>query len=95
MKRAAITGIAGQDGTYLAHGLPAVMLRTSLSPSPRPSPSGRGRILRQRFELRKPDFALSSLVNRGVRACCSLSLGERVRVRGKNTRDLSEFCFAS
>lgn len=55
------------------------------SPSPLPSPAGRGGIalrLRNRLNALFAEAAHEKARNRG---CCSLSLGERVRVRGKAT----------
>src|SRR5437867_3206318 len=63
---------------------PTWLLLKLCFPSPRPSPLGRGRIIarplanRARWELSR------------VGSCCSLSLRERVRVRGKPLYDHAE-----
>jgi hypothetical protein len=52
-----------------------------VSPSPRPSPAGRGRIV-FRLLSRRMQAKTSGLLNvRNMRASCSLSQRERVRVR--------------
>ncbi len=52
------------------------------SPSPLPSPAGRGRILRRFFEKLAAGFARHAIGQATRVAACSLSSGERVRVRG-------------
>ena len=61
--------------------LAAVVARSCHSPSPRPSPAGRGRIIRRLSERRNPEFAGRSFAKPETAARCSLSPGERVRVR--------------
>ena len=56
-------------------------LRASSSPSPQPSPLGRGSIIASLAASRGP----LDLSNNG--RCGSLSLGERVRVRGNKPHD--------
>jgi hypothetical protein len=51
------------------------------SPSPRPSPAGRGRIVRRSKRSCEPEIAVRSFPNQWTYQCCSLSPGERVRVR--------------
>src|SRR6266516_6510346 len=53
------------------------------SPSPRPAPLGRGRMVHRLSITPVPEFAQLPLAKDQSGACCSLSLRERVRVRGK------------
>src|SRR5436309_5748369 len=55
------------------------------SPSPRPSPLGRGRMVHSLSITPVPEFAQQPLAKHQPDACCSLSLRERVRVRGKSS----------
>jgi hypothetical protein len=55
----------------------------SRSPSRRPSPSGRGRTVCRFFKKPATGFAGYVSAKLGTPDCCSLSPGERVRVRGK------------
>jgi hypothetical protein len=56
--------------------------RASPFSSPRPSPSGRGRIVRRLSITSTREFDQRILAKHPSAACCSLSLRERVRVRG-------------
>src|SRR5881409_4407160 len=60
-----------------------VGLATLGSPSPRPSPLGRGRMVHRLSITSVPEFAQQLLAKHPSEARCSLSLRERVRVRGK------------
>src|SRR6059036_668181 len=51
-------------------------------PSPRPSPLGRGRIAHRFLITPMPEIARRPSAKHQSDACCSLSLRERVRVRG-------------
>src|SRR5213594_2884415 len=53
------------------------------SPSPRPSPLGRGRTVRRLSITPETALAQRPCAKHQSDACCSLSLRERVRVRGK------------
>src|SRR5205809_7321394 len=53
------------------------------SPSPRPSPLGRGRTVHRLWITSVAEFAQQLLAEHPSEARCSLSLRERVRVRGK------------
>ena len=57
-------------------------LITHSFPSPRPAPQGRGRIVCRRSENTAAGFALNGFEKSVNVADCSLSLGERARVRG-------------
>ncbi len=57
-------------------------LRTEISPSPRPSPAGRGRILCRRIREHAALFTRDAINLTWRIATCSLSLGEKVKVRG-------------
>src|SRR5881628_3741237 len=52
-------------------------------PSPRPSPQGRERLIHRLSITPAPEFARQPAAKHPSDACCSLSLRERVRVRGK------------
>src|SRR2546425_426358 len=56
-------------------------------PSPRPSPRGRGRMVLRLSITSVPEFAQQPSAEHQSDACCSLSLRERVRVRGKNSAE--------
>src|SRR6266581_8511062 len=58
------------------------------SPSPRPSPLGRGRKVHRLSITPAPEFAQRPSAKCQSDACCSLSLRERVRVRGNGLFDL-------
>src|SRR2546422_6442469 len=60
-----------------------VGLATLGSPSPRPSPLGRGRTVHGLSITAVAEFAQQLLAEHSSEARCSLSLRERVRVRGK------------
>ena len=60
-----------------------VGLATFGSPSPRPSPLGRGRTVHRLSVTTVAEFAQKLLAEHASKARCSLSLRERVRVRGK------------
>src|SRR5438093_3717054 len=53
------------------------------SPSPRPSPLGRGRTVHRLWITSVAEFAQQLLAEHPSEARCSLSLREKVRVRGK------------
>src|SRR5438552_9484410 len=53
------------------------------SPSSRPSPLGRGRMVHRLSITPAPEFSQRPSAKHQSDACCSLSLRERVRVRGK------------
>ena len=55
------------------------------SPSPRPSPVGRGRMVYRLSTTPEPEFAQRPSAKQQSDACCSLSLRERVWVRGKHS----------
>ncbi len=83
--------------------------RTPPSPSPRPSPWGRGRIALCWFEMldrfgsscglgsngQKAEIATGNYEQLASLDCCSLSLRERVRVRGNSARSLNSAWFHS
>src|SRR2546427_13170359 len=56
---------------------------TLSSPSPLPSPLGRGRMVLRPSVTPVPELAQRPSAIHQSDACCSLSLRERVRVRGK------------
>src|SRR6185312_15090423 len=58
---------------------------SALNPSPRPSPAGRGGIASSLLRNQTTGFAGRVLEEKETGNCRSLSLGERVRVRGKQT----------
>src|SRR5204863_2668842 len=58
-------------------------MRYTRFPSPRPSPQGRGRMVLRLSITPAPEFAQGPSAKHPSDACCSLSLRERVRVRGK------------
>jgi len=59
----------------------AVAAHSHRSPSPQPSPAGRGGIIRRFFGYRKSGISRKYLARQGTANRCSLSPGERVRVR--------------
>ena len=64
-----------------------VGLATLGSPSPRPSPLGRGRTVHRLSITTVAEFAQQLLAEHTSEARCSLSLRERVRVRGNGAND--------
>src|SRR2546426_11662842 len=64
-----------------------VGLATLGSPSPRPSPLGRGRTAPRLSITTVAEFAQQLLAEHTSEARCSLSLRERVRVRGNGAND--------
>ncbi len=62
-------------------------LATLGSPSPRPSPLGRGRTVHRLSITTVAEFAQQLLAEHTSEARCSLSLRERVRVRGNGAND--------
>jgi hypothetical protein len=58
--------------------------RTLLFPSLLPSPLGRGRMVRSLWTLLATEFAKPVWANHAPGGRCSLSPGERVRVRGND-----------
>ena len=64
-----------------------VGLATLGSPSPRPSPLGRGRTVHRLSITTVAEFAQQLLAEHTSEARCSLSLRERVRVRGNGANN--------
>src|SRR5438034_9694240 len=65
-------------------------MRYTRFPSPRPSPQGRGRMVLRLSITPVPEFGQQPSAKHPSDACCSLSLRERVRVRGKYSVEHAE-----
>jgi len=64
------------------------------SPSPRPSPLGRGRMIHSHSIILVPGFGQRPSAKHQSIACCSLSLRERVRLRGNYSVEHAKCCIS-